>query len=114
MGSSVTEPQGYPNLSDFLLVDMLTAVLTAEKKEQVLQSFAKGEGKLHLIVATTAFGMGMDCPDVSRIVHSRMLNTREGYVQETGQSGRDGKSFVAVLYLGIGGRNATKTDTDYV
>ena len=73
-------------------------MLTAEKMEQVLQSFAKSEGKLHLIVATTAFGMGMTCPDVSRIVHSRMPNTREEYVQETGRSGRDGKSFVAVLY----------------
>ena len=114
MGSSFTEPPGYPNLSDFRLVDMFTAVLTAEKKEQVLQSFAKSDGKLRLIVATTAFGMGVDCPDIRRIVHWGMSSTLEEYVQETGRSGRDGKSSVAVLYQGIGGRNATKTVKDYV
>ena len=114
MGIAFTEPPGYPNLSGFRLVDMFTAVLTTEKKEEVLGSFAKSGGKLRLIIATTAFGMGIDCPDIRRIVHWGMPSTLEEYVQETGRSGRDGKPSVALLYQGKGGRNATNKVKDYV
>jgi len=84
MDIAFTELPGYPNLSGFRLVDMFTAVLKTEKKEEVLESFAKSGGKLHLIIATTAFGMGIDCPDIRRIVHWGMPSTLEEYVQETG------------------------------
>lgn len=113
MGIAFTGPPGYPNLSGFRIVDMFTAVLTTEKKEEVLESFAKNGGKLRLVIATTAFGMGIDCSDIRRIVHWGMPSTLEEYVQETGRSGRDGESSVAVLYQGKGGRNATNKVKDY-
>ena len=114
MGDGFTEPPGYPNLSGFRLVDMFTAVLTTEKKEEVLESFAKSSGKLRLVIATTAFGMGIDCPDIRKIIHWGIPSTLEEYVQETGRSGRDGEPSVAVLYEGKGGRNASIKVKNYV
>ena len=114
MGIAFTEPPGYPNLSGYRLVDMFTAVLTTEKKEEVLQSFVKSDGNLRLVIATTAFGMGIDCPDIRRVLHWGMPSTLEEYVQETGRSGRDGEPSVAVLYQGKGGRNASNMVKTYV
>jgi len=108
MGVAFTEPPGYPNHSGFRLVELFTAVLTTVKKKEALESFAKRGGKVRLVIATTAFGMGIDCPDIRRIIHWGMPNTLEEYVQETGRSGRDGESSVPVLYQGKGGRNDVK------
>ena len=114
MGVAFSEPPGYPNLPGFRLVDMFSAVLTNEKKKEVLEYFAKSGGKLRLIIAINAFGMGIDCPDIRRIIHWGMPNTLEEYVQETGRSGRDGESSTAILYQGKGGRYANKKMKDYV
>ena len=50
---------------------------------------------LHIVIATIAFGMGIDCPDVRQIIHWGVL---ESYLQETGQAGRDGLLSCAVLF----------------
>ena len=89
-------------------------MLTTEKKEEVLELFAKSSGKLRLVIATTAFGMGIDCPDIRKIIHWGIPSTLEEYVQETGRSGRDGEPSVAVLYQGKGGRNASIKVQNYV
>ena len=46
--------------------------------------------------------MGIDCPDIRRIVHWGMPTTLEEYVQETGRAGRDGQASIAILYRGNG------------
>ena len=108
LGSAFTEPPGYPNVSQFRMVEMYSRVLTNEKKEQVLSSFTASASKLRIVIATSAFGLGVDIPDIRRVMHWGLPTNFEEYVQETGRAGRDGCDAEAILYEGKGGRHAIK------
>ena len=109
MGLDFTEPVGYPNLSAYRLIEMYTRVLPPEKKEEVLHSFSIVNGKLRVVIATTAFGMGVDCQDIARVMHWKAPATVEEYIQETGRSGRNGEPAIGVLY--VKGKNKYLTST---
>ncbi len=71
------------------------AGLRAPLREEIQSAFLGG--KLEIIVATIAFGMGVDKADVRTVVHAALPATVEGYYQEIGRAGRDGNPSRAVL-----------------
>lgn len=64
------------------------AGLDAEIRERVQTAFLAGE--LEVVVATIAFGMGIDKADIRTVIHAGLPGTLEGYYQEIGRAGRDG------------------------
>ena len=55
--------------------------------------------QVHIIVATSAFGMGVDKKDVGLVVHYDISDSLENYVQEAGRAGRDPASAHVVMYF---------------
>jgi bloom syndrome protein len=69
LGDYITYPPGYPVVRKYRLIDFYTRASTDKVKEDVLKEFVKEKSQIRLIVATSAFGMGIDSADIKQIYH---------------------------------------------
>jgi DNA topoisomerase III len=72
------------------------AGMTSASRAEAQRAFLGGD--VEIVVATIAFGMGIDKPDVRTVIHTALPSTLEGYYQEIGRAGRDGAPSRAVLF----------------
>ena len=91
-------------IANFLNTENIKAVayhagLLPDERKKVQEKFM--ENRFKVIVATVAFGMGVDKADIRFVIHSGMPSSMEGYYQEAGRAGRDGeKAYCILLHSG--------------
>jgi DNA topoisomerase-3 len=78
------------------------AGMSAASRDRVQADF--GAGRLEVIVATIAFGMGIDKADIRTVIHTGLPGSLEGYYQEIGRAGRDGLPARAILLYSFADR----------
>lgn len=91
----VTLQKTAENISDFLTANDVASLpyhagMNNEDRERIQNEFLAG--KIPCVVATIAFGMGIDKKDIRRVIHYDLPKSIEGYSQEIGRSGRDGET----------------------
>jgi ATP-dependent DNA helicase RecQ len=79
-----------------VLAEFYHAGMTAKERERVHDAFMQDE--IEVIVATIAFGMGVDKPNVRFVFHYDISESMDAYYQEIGRGGRDGEPAVALLF----------------
>lgn len=107
LGDNFTEPPGSENYVINRVVDMYTHCTHETVKNKLIAQFTK-QSPLRIVIATIAFGMGINCPDVRHVIHWGVPSDAEMYVQESGRAGRDGKLSSATIL-----KNASDLDQRY-
>ena len=114
LGIHITEPPGLPDsLLKFRLIDVFTAASDVRMREAIVTEFCKSKTNLRLIIASTAFGLGIDCQDIMRVIHYGTPCTLEELVQEMGRAGRNGNQAEDILYHKVFKKKLTVTAKAY-
>ncbi|MHC0066848.1 protein DpdF [Nostoc sp. UIC 10890] len=78
----------------FKRCDLMTGKSTPQQREQLIEKWR--EGKIDIVVATSAFGLGIDQSDVRAVIHVCIPETIDRFYQEVGRGGRDGKACMSL------------------
>ena len=78
-------------------IAMFHRVTAPENKDLVIEEFAKADSPIRLVVASSAFGMGIDVPDIRYVVFFGCPRTMESFLQQMGRAGRDGRESYTVI-----------------
>ena len=97
MKEDFTYPSGSPDLHSFRLVEMYHGGCKSYVRDNVLKAFTSTSSVVRIVIATSSFGMDIDCPNILRVIHWGTPENIEQYVQETGLAGRDGEISHAIL-----------------
>ena len=93
-----TEPPGSVNCVINRVVHVYTHCTHETVKNKIITQYMK-ESPLRIVIATIAFGMGINCPDVRHVKHWGVPADAEIYIQESGRGGRDGLLSCATIFV---------------
>ena len=97
------------------MVEMLHSNTPQSVKKHVMDMFPEPDSHLRILVATIAYGMGVNCKNVSRVIHFGPSSAVEAYVQESGRCVQQGQqSYAILLYNGITIRAANEAMKLYI
>lgn len=97
------------------IVDMYCAGTPNSVKEHIAENMADRIGHLRVLISTVAFGMGVNCQKVGRVIHFGPSKSVEMYLQECGRAGRDGlPSTCILLYNGLLSTHCEKDMKEYL
>ena len=79
-------------------VSMFHGATAEAKKKYVLSEFPKPDSRVRIVIATVAFGMGINVKDIRTVINYGVPTSLEDFVQESGRAGRDGADAESILY----------------
>ena len=114
LGEKFTYPPGSPDICENRIVDMFHSCTEACIKDKIIKLFSSESSPLRVVAATSAFGMGIDVPNIRTVIHFGCCEDVETYIQAVGRAGRDGRPSKAIILTRKGGRqHINKQMQDY-
>lgn len=98
LGDESYFPTGAPQICSNRLFGMFHSNTPEHNKDTFLKSLSKPDGKVRVIFATVALGMGINLCDVNTIIHYGGMHTIDDYFQESGRGGRSGERARSIVY----------------
>ena len=96
LGDSFLYTTDAPDMCEYRLVEVLHSVLD-ESHKHILSAFSDPASPLWIVIATVAFGLGIDYPDIDKVIHYGPPHDMDMYIQETGRAGCNGRQCHALL-----------------